>query len=867
MKAPPPENMMREARGRAIAATCMVACLLLAAATTRGADVVAGMQPLSLFGTAPIYFEANRGQADSSARFVARGPQCNILLSPTEASLVLGKVARQETASPWADQVRGPMVADTRMVRLTLAGADPKATMTGDEALTAHANYFIGSGPADWHLGVPLFARVRASQVYPGIDLTYYCSREQLEYDFIIQPGANPNQISFQIEGASAVRLDADGNLLLTVGDVEVRQHRPVAYQEIRGEHKAVDCHYRLTEPGSVAFDLGRYDAGEPLVIDPTLAFSTYLGGSQADAAWDVALDSETNLYLVGETLSNPINPGTRPQFITNALAPGGSVTLTNLFNGRPQGSGYGDAFIAKYDSSPAHNIVFLDYLGGRSEDGAFGVAVGATGVFVTGYTDSTNFPVTTNAVRTVNNGDLHNAQHSPPLDAFVTELSFDGSSILYSTLLGGTAPDQGNSIAVDSAGYVYVAGITQSTNFFPSPTNTFQTTNLASSGISHVFNIDGFVVKFQPGGPVAYMTYLGGSNQNFAMSVCPGTNGNAYVTGYTSSTNFPTLNATNADGTTRTNLNGMNTARTNRNEDFDAFVTKLDPNGKGVYSYFLGGAENDLAYRIVVDKTESAGYVTGTTMSTNFPVTYTNPPSISSTGFISHIFLTKFDCVTGTNIFSTQFGNSNVDRGLGLALGSDGRIYISGSTSSRLFPTNNAGDLRLQRTNQPSGGSTNDVIVSVLQPSATLTNGPLLSYSIEMGGNGNEQANGIAVDGAGNAYIVGFTNSKNFPTNLPAGNIGGLTNFNGGNLDAFVAVIKADPDTEPVPLRLTIQVAAEGVTASWPATAPPATLEWRAGLTGAWLPVGASPALSNGTYSVTLSATSSPAFFRLQKQ
>lgn len=868
MRAPTVKSILRYAGRRVAVAACAFAFALVAASRAHGAEVSAELRPLSMFGSAPIYFEANNGQAEGPARFIARGQQCNILLSPAEAALVLGKVTGEAAPDPGFDRVRGPVTVDTHVVRMILAGADANTAMTGDEAMNARANYFIGSGPEDWHTKVPLFGRVRASQVYPGIDLTYYCSREQLEYDFILQPGANPNQISFRIEGASSVRLDTEGNLLLGVGDTTVRQHKPVAYQEIRGVRRAVDCNYRLTGTASVAFDIGRYDATEPLVIDPTLAFSTYLGGTKQDVAWDVALDSETNIYLVGETLSTTLNPTNRPQFITNALQPNSPITLTNMFNGHSSGSSYGDAFVAKYDATPAHNLVFLDYIGGRSDDGAFGVAVGSDGVFVTGYTDSTNFPVTADAVRVVNNGDRHNAQHAPPLDAFVTELSFDGSSILYSTLLGGTAADQGNSIAVDGAGYVYVAGLTLSTNFFPGPTNTFQTTNLASSGISGQFAVDGFAVRFMPGGPVAYMTYLGGSNNNFAMSISPGTNGNAYITGYTASTNFPTLNATNADGTTRTNLNGMNTANTNRNFDFDAFVTKLDPSGAGVYSYFLGGHDNDQAFRIRVDKNESAAYVTGSTASTNFPVTYTNPPSISSTNrFLGHIFLTEFDCATGTNIFSTQFGSSNADRGLGLAIGGDGRIYISGSTTSLIFPTNNAGDPQLQHTNRPSGNNTNDVIVSVLQPSATLTNGPLLFYSVELGGNGNEQGNGIAVDGAGNAYIVGSTSSINFPTNFPAGNTTGFGKYSGGGFDAFVAVIKADPDPGPVSMRLDLQMTGGAVIASWPASAGLATLEWRQTFADAWAPVGIQPILSNGVFTVTLDATSNPAFFRLHRQ
>ncbi len=708
---------------------------------------------------APLYFEANHGQAGAAARFIARGQECSVLLAPAEATLILA-TGPQPLTPPFLRRTapRGDgQPFETRAVRLRLRNGNPRAAMTGLDELPGKANYLLGNDPADWRAGVPLFSRVQVEEIYPGIGLVYHADDSaRLEYDFIVQPHADPDQISFVIEGADRVSLDASGNLVLKIGGDEIGEHKPVVYQNVRGVRKEIEGAYRVTGDSTVSFRLGDYDRSVPLIIDPVLVFSSYLGGSKMDIGWSIALDPGGNIYIAGETLSK--------------------LATTNAFQATYQGGNrsFGDAFIAKYDNSGS-NLLYLTYLGGRRDDGALGIAVDAAGyAYVTGFTDSPNFPVTNAPFRSAITGKSNNAVHIPPVDAFVAKLNTNGASLIFSTFIGGDGRDEGVGIAVDGSA-VYVTGLTESTNLVPIP-NGYQT---ASGG-----RADAFVVKFNNDGTTNgyYSTYLGGTNGEYAESIAVDGAGSAYVTGFTSSTNFPVTNAIVFNGITYTNLNGQ----TNLSLHTDAFISRLSADGASlIFSTLLGGSNEDAGLHIALDTAGNA-YVAGYTFSTNFPTTTQLPHNPVVSNFVAHAFVTKVD-PNDNLIYSTQFGGNKTDQAIGIAVDAAGNAYVAGiATSTNFFTTNTFGFLSPTNSSVKRFG-TSDGFIAELDPA-----GSNFVFSAYLGGPGQDQINGIVVDPAGAAaYIVGqTTSSTNFPlVNPQQTQLGGVKKSKIS--DAFVGKIQ----------------------------------------------------------------------------
>src|SRR5579859_496480 len=394
-------------------------------------------------GNLPLYFEANPDLATDHAGFITRAGNYQFLLSPTEVQIALGKT--------------GVEPAD---VRMNFVGASPKAQMSGDTELPGKINYLIGNHPAQWRTGVATFTRVQVEQLYPGINLVYYGDQQQLEYDFTIAPGTSPNAAKILFQGVDKISIGAGGELILVAAGGEIRQPAPVIYQMIQGRRQTVSGGYQLVDARTVAFAVGKYDQKLPLVIDPILNFSTYFGGNSSDTAWAVALDTNGFIYVAGQTLSKQISA-------TNTFSTPGAFQ-TNFAGG----SIAGDAFVAKFDNQGS-NLIYLTYLGGNGDDVATSVAVDGSGdTFLTGSTSSTNFPTTTNAPYRSIGGVSTKVGY--PIDAFVAELSSDGSKLVYSTYLGGSSMDGGTSIALDSSNNAYVTGFTYSTNF-PTTANAFQ--------------------------------------------------------------------------------------------------------------------------------------------------------------------------------------------------------------------------------------------------------------------------------------------------------------------------------------------------------------------------------------------------------
>src|SRR2546426_8563411 len=473
------------------------------------------------YGRLPLHFEANLGQTRQDVRFLARGAGYSLYLTAGEAVLVLTKPnpdAKRELRS--TPERRGTQARGTPVVvRMSLVGAAPKPPVSGLDELPGKANYLIGKDPAKWRTNVPTYAKVHYRAVYPGIDLVYYGNQRQLEYDFVVAPGADPERIVLGFEGAERLEINAEGELVLHAAGGAIRQRVPVIYQEIEGVRTEIEGHYVLKAAQRVGFQVAAYDQGRPLVIDPTFVYSTYLGGSGFDGGNGIAVDAAGAAYVTGNTSS--------ADFTAGCTAPSCTVLDGSL------GGGGEDAFVTKIDPTGS-KLLYSTYLGGSGSDGGVGIAVDAAGAaYVTGRTQSADSTAGCTAPCMVLNGTFGGGQN-----AFVTKIDPTGSKLLYSTYLGGSGSDLGLGIAVDAAGAAYVTGFTSSTDFTAGCTApcTVLDATLGGGG-------DAFVTKIDPtGSKLLYSTYLGGSGSGGSAPVPVNAGGAAcaaYVTGVTGSADF----------------------------------------------------------------------------------------------------------------------------------------------------------------------------------------------------------------------------------------------------------------------------------------------------------------------------------------
>ena len=734
-------------------------------------------QPAALPVNLPLFFEASQVLAASPAQFIARGHDYQFLISPAETQIMLRKTA-------------GTVAA----VRMQFAGASAQAQITGDTEMPGKINHLNGNDPAKWRTGLAMFAKVRVDELYPGVNLVYYGNQQQLEYDFTVAPGAKPDAIAIHFDGVDKVSISKPGELILTLGDAEIRQPKPVIYQMVGDARHEINGGYRLVDARTVAFAVGQYDKTLPLVIDPILSYSTYFGGTADETAWTVAADTNGFVYFAGQTLSKQID--------ANSIFATAGAFQTNFAGG----TALGDAFVAKLDNLATYPV-YLTYLGGSADDVVHGLAVDTAGnAYVAGYTDSPNFPTTNSLYKTIS-GTVNPGVGYYPLDAFVAELNPGGSNLIYSTYLGGSEADGAYGIAVDSAGNAYVTGVTFSTNFPATNAIHYRLAGKTNTVLDHLactnsvyYNANAFIAKIGSGGTnLVYSSYFGGNNYDFGRSIAVDSSNCVYVTGFTASTNFPATNAvvqqlvsTNGVGTnqviiTNTIWNGsLLNGSTNHSSSYDAFVAKFDSTGTNlIYSTYLGGTNNDEAYSIAVDS-QGAAYVAGWTTSTNFPNTavdslYSGLLNSPVGSLVTNVFLTKItNNVTTNGTFagiacSTVFGGSSVDIGYGVALSAAADfVFVAGSASSTNFPAFSVPGL-MRMTN--SGGS--DAFVAAFETSAFI---PV--YSVCLGGTRDDFGYGIAVDSANNVYIVGQTFSADFLTYQAP-----FTTRNGPS-DAFLARI-----------------------------------------------------------------------------
>jgi len=729
-------------------------------------------QVVAAYGKLPLAFEINKGQTDSQVKFLSRGSGYTLFLTGREAVLEVRKPSgfrpqgpgitdpkywtgnptqrRSAPARPPDSRIRlldlgllpidlhpsamgisrvpNPQLQTTAVMRIKLEGANSAAKVVGAEELPGRSNYFLGRDPRKWRTGVANYAKVRYKDVYPGVDVVYYGNQGKLEHDFVVSPGADPAAINLAIEGAGSLRLDHDGNLVAQLNSGDMVLRKPTVYQpgnpnsEIQNP-KSVDGRFVLLADNRIGFEVGIYDKTKPLIIDPVLTYSTYLGGNGHDSGWGIAVDTAGNAYVTGMTSSSDFPT-------VNPLQPG-------------FGGGY-DVFVSKLNAAGSA-LVYSTYLGGSDDDFGSGIAVDTTGnAFVTGSTASLDFPTA---------NPLQGAYGGGSIDAFVSKLNPTGSALVYSTYLGGTGYDYGDSIVVDTAGNAFIAGSTSSPDF---PTvNSLQS---AFGGGPY----DAFVAKFNPAGSaLVYSTYLGGTGEDDGTSIALDGAGNAYLTGLTSSPNFPTAHP----------MQGAFGGG-----PYDAFVAKFNPAGSAlVYSTYLGGSDFDTGVGIAVDAAGSA-YVTGGTASTNFP---TATPLQGSLLGSKNAFVAKLSSTGSALVYSTYLGGKYWDVGYGIAVDAAGNAYVTGLTGSSDFPTINP--------LQPSLGGGYDAFVSKFNAA-----GSALIYSTYLGGSNDDMNLGFAADSTGNAFVTGYTQSADFPTAKPLqANLVGSPSV---GLDAFVAKISPAP-------------------------------------------------------------------------
>ncbi len=703
----------------------------------------AGAQTLD-FGQLPFQFEPNAGQTNPEVKFLSHAPGGTFFFTSSGVVLSLSAESSQgkdnadfrapNSTQPQKAKVASVAAADapqSEVVRLAFVGSNPDVSITGDTILPGKVNYFIGADPAQWHSNLPAYRDVTYISLYPGIDLSYGGQGGLLKGTYTVAPGADPSLIRWQYTGAGnpQTSVSKEGILQVQLGGSQpftVTEQAPVAWQEISGERMPVAASYLVAQDGSVSFALGTYDRTQPLTIDPTLTYSTYLGGNFAEYGFGIAADSAGNFYVTGMTNSS-------------------NFPTVNAYQGSNRG--IDDVIVAKFN--PAGQPIYITYLGGSHIEWGLDITTDADGnAYITGFTASTNFPVA-NAYQPTSGGGFY--------DAFVTKLNPTGSALIFSTYLGGNDTEnshgsgpQSGAIALDANRNVYVTGYTDSTNF--PVLNAIQ---------PNLVNIeDGFITKFNPAGSaLIWSTYLGGVRNDQPKGIAVDSSGNVIIAGLTTSDNYPTANAY------QPNLLGT----------YDAFVSKINAAGSAlVYSTYFGGNDYefiDEALDVAVDPQGNA-YITGLTGSGNFPIAGAAFQPNYNGGVDA--FVSKFTPAGSLN-YSTYLGGNWSDDAHSLAVNSAGEAFVFGSTQSSNFPTMNPLFPQLR--------GSEDAFITHLNAA-----GSGVIFSTYFGGTNNRemQAPGaIAIDGSNNIYITGNTEASDFPTTPDA-----FQPFRASVEDAFVSRI-----------------------------------------------------------------------------
>ena len=696
----------------------------------------------AVLGQLPLIFEPNQGQAGCDVKFLARGAGYSFSLDATGAALAV-QTAPVSRSGP-----------GERIVRMKLVGANAAAQIAGTDLLPGKSNYFMGNDPHRWHSGIPQFAGVRYENVYPGIDLVFYGNQGNLEYDFRIAAGADPSRAELQFDGAS--KLEMRGGDLVVAGkgaeNATLRWHAPQIYQREGNRRKPIDGRFVLRAGNRVSFEVGPYDRGRELIIDPALQFSTYFGGSGSETSPSVAVNGDGFIYLSGSTTSAPST------FTLNGTAPTTLGTAPHVF-------------VAKISPAQPPAVIYATFLGGNGVDTSVGLGVdGGGNTYLVGNTSSTNFPSTSLAYQTAPATKGAQCTSIACTSVFISVLNSLGSALTYSSYLSGNGNDEASGMAIDTQQDVFVTGTTTSNNT-PGNGDAFPATQLPvpfqSAPLS---SLQFFVTKVNtriPGvGGIAYSTYFGGSVPAGAVATGGGItvdlSGNIYFSGTTNfynsgsglygnsglSGDFPILNAYQPclDTTPPATLTNPNpcTAPTTTPYPTDAFVAKLNPLAQAgaqlLFSTYLGGSNSDSSTAIAIDSGAANIYLTGSTDSTNFVLP------------------------TGTQAFQG-------------CLNAPGQVVTTTSSCTTTAPATNT-DAYVARMSNPALSTTG------------IPNVVALTYFSYLGGGGNETGTAISVDTAGDALVTGSTNSGPAnPPNFPV-TAGAIQSTLNGTQNAFFAHI-----------------------------------------------------------------------------
>jgi hypothetical protein len=681
------------------------------------------------YGNLPLSFEPNRGQTDPRVKFLSRAGSRTLWLTSDEAVLAVGRPPRPiGHSAKKAAAVREDQIAPA-VLRMKFVGANTSPTIEGEARQPGTVNYFTGK-PDEWRTKIPTYARVRYRSLYPGIDLVFYGTNRELEYDLVVSPGADPAQIKLGISGAENMRIDADGNLVLKTAAGDVIQQKPRIYQRKGTNLVAVAGDYVINGKDEVGFRLGSYDRKAAVVIDPVLRYASYLtgGGDEDDGGTGIAVDSSNRVVVAGWTCSGsfpgengPANPGCVSAFVTKLDFTGSTMVFTAFV----PGSVFFDNVPLALDA--ANNI----YIAGSTNGNTFG--------------DDT-FKPTPGAFQGTFGGKT---------DAWVAKLNSTGTRLIYATFLGGSGDERTGGIAVDSGGNAYVTGTTTSKNF-PVTAGVFQSEcKLKNDGTC----ASAFVTKLNADGSHAlFSSYLGGHGTQSGQGIALNSSGNAFVVGGTDAKDFPTT----AGSAQPVPAGGE-----------DAFVAQVSSSGSHLnFSTFLGGAGADVGNAIALDSFGNA-FITGRTQSKNFPVKNAFQPGCS--GECS--FVSKLN-TNGGLVYSTFLGNGG-GRGTGIAVTRAGEAYVTGEPGPS-FPITQNVFQRVQGPqlfDNPPGGS---IFITKFSSAGQLI------YSSYFGGGLDSPR--VALDPSTNAYLTGLVS---FGGTVPA-TPGAFQEQRGAEEDTFVAKVVA---------------------------------------------------------------------------
>jgi len=789
---------------QAVACAGALVAVLHAGSTPSGSAVRARLD--NSYGKLPLQFEANQGQQPAPVKFLSRGKDYTLFLTPDGATLSLRKFEPEAVRKALDPTTNGPRVEAAADLRLKLEGGNPDVRLSGADPLPGMMNYFIGKDHAKWRTNIQTYGKVRYDQVYPGIDLVFYGNQRQLEYDFVVAPGATPDAIRLCVEGADHTSVDnATGDLVLQAAGQEIRFHKPVVYQpeSDASPRRQVDGRFDVNQ-NRVSFEVASYDHARPLVVDPVLAYSTFLGGSNEDDAMSVAVDKAGNTYVTGYTCSSNF-PTTAGSYSPTQPVQGAGTGCNGVLNA----SGM-DVFISKLNPAGSA-LIYSTYLGGSYQDTPRSIGVDSSGnAYVAGVTVSADFPVTNDSVCAPLNVNIGNCvfavestceggagpQGLGTFGSFVTKLNPTGSALVWSTLMGGTGNDNIAGMAIDGSANLYLAvnsssspgqdifcsGSPETNYIWPTTANAYEE-NFPTAGWENDFH-QAFT-QMNSDGVILYSTFFGAPSSStstggvtYFSTIAVDSAGNAYIGGSTNTSNYPVT-----AGAYQTACD----ACVNGHYE-NGLITAFDPNQTGaaslLFSTFLGGSgisrsgsacpNPDNVNAVALDSASDV-YATGSACSADFPTTHgayqtTNPQSCNdAVAFLSILNSTGSTLKRSTFLGGSSCGPTTI--GYGVSVDSAGDGYVTGSTSDPSFPTVN-----------PLQTSSDDGSAFVSQFNKTASE---LLFSTQLGYSGYDEGNGIHADNYGNIYVVGETSGSAFPTTMSA-----FQTTYGGDSDGFVTRI-----------------------------------------------------------------------------